>query len=194
MLRLPLELSRRNFKLVQRSFEREKEVLLKSIKDAANLAQAGADAGQTVARLDTMIGRLNALKRKMELMYEEEKKLGQQTRQRIEHLRDLYDIPSLADVKYDEWSRIRLNRLLVDYLLRMGYSESAKALAAEKGIADLVDLDVFIQCHKIENSLRNGGTADALAWCAEHKPLMKKTGVRAALDCSPTTLTMYREV
>ena len=114
----------------------------------------------------------------MEVLAEEEKVLRRQSLKRIEHLNELYTIPSLADVKYDEWSRVRLNRLLVDYLLRMGYTESAKALAVEKGIEDLVDLNVFEQCHRIEERLRSGSTAEGLAWCAEHKALIKKTGVR----------------
>lgn len=122
---------------------------------------------------------MQGLKRKMQSLHNEEKVLHQHSRRRIQHLQDLYEIPSLADVKYDEWSRVRLNRLLVDYLLRCGYGESARALAREKNIEDLVDLDVFVQCHKVEESLRRRSTTECLAWCFEHKPMMKK------LDVSP---------
>lgn len=135
-----------------------------------------------------MIGRMQGLKRKMETVHEEEKVLQEHSRKRIQHLKDLYDIPSLADVKYDEWSRIRLNRLLVDYLLRGGYAESARALAREKGIEALVDLEVFVQCHRIEESLRSGDTAQGLAWCVEHKPMMKKTSVRVRLSMAEDLL------
>ncbi len=124
-----------------------------------------------------MIERMQSLKRKMEDLHEEEKILHQNSRKRIQHLQDLYEIPSLADVKYDEWSKIRLNRLLVDYLLRSGYGESARALAREKGIEQLVDLDIFVQCHRIEESLRNRGTHECLKWYSDHKPMMKKMGV-----------------
>ena len=113
----------------------------------------------------------------MQVLQEEEKVLQEHSRKRVQHLKDLYEIPSLADVKYDEWSRIRLDRLLVDYLLRSGYAESARALAREKDIEALVDLDVFVRCHQIEESLRNGNAAEGLAWCQEHKPMMKKTSV-----------------
>ena len=128
-----------------------------------------------------MIERMQNLKRKMEGLHEEEKILHQNSRKRIQHLQDLYEIPSLVDVKYDEWSKIRLNRLLVDYLLRSGYGDSAKALAREKGIEELVDLDIFVQCHKIEESLRNRDTYECLKWFAEHKPMMKKMGVSNTL-------------
>lgn len=124
----------------------------------------------------------------METLHSEELALHQASRKRIQHLQDLYEIPSLADVKYDEWSRVRLNRLLVDYLLRCGYAESARALAREKGIEELVDLEVFVQCHRVEDSLRRRSTQECLAWCAEHRPMMKKLDVRAV----PKGLTTAR--
>lgn len=113
----------------------------------------------------------------METLHEEEQKIQMQSRKRIQHLDSLHDIPSLADVKYDQWSRVRLDRLLVDHMLRSGYSESAKQLAKEKGIADLVDLDVFVQCQRIAESLRRGETKDALHWCGENKAALKKSQV-----------------
>lgn len=113
----------------------------------------------------------------METLQDEEKKILTQSRKRIQHLEDLYKIPSLADVKYEEWSRIRLNRLLVDHMLRSGYSESARQLAAEKGIEDLVDLSVFVQCQRIAESLGRGETKEALTWCGENKMGLKKVQV-----------------
>jgi macrophage erythroblast attacher len=177
LLRLPHEIARKNFKTVQKNVEREKDVILSSLKSTANASLAGQDANASIASLDTMISRMQGLKRKMESLREEERVMHQHSRRRILHLQDLYEIPSLADVKYEEWSRVRLDRLLVDYLLRSGYGNSAMALAREKGIEELVDLDVFVQCHAIEESLRRRSTAECLAWCAEHRPLMKKSNV-----------------
>ena len=157
--------------------EREQGTVLSTLKTTANASLSGQGAIPTLASLGSMISRMQGLKRKLEGLHEEEKAIQRHSRQRIQHLQDLYEIPSLADVKYDEWSRVRLNRLLVDYLLRGGYGESARALAREKGIEDLVDLDVFVQCHQVEQSLRNRRTQECLAWCWEHKPMMKKTSV-----------------
>ena len=125
-----------------------------------------------------MVARLRSLQRRIELLQQEEALLARQATARVDHLQELYGIPSLADVKYEEWSKVRLDRLLVDYLLRMGYERSARALAREQGITDLVDLEVFAHCHQIADSLKRGSTAEALAWCAEHKALMKKSNVR----------------
>ena len=176
---------------MQRIYEHERVIIKKQLKEAAEAAnvthvdQTDDNFAEILEKktraslhsLDSMIARIQNLKRKMEATQEEEKIIEQQTRKRIQHLQDLYEIPSLADVKYDDWSRVRLDRLLVDYLLRKGYTESAKELAKEREIVDLVDLDVFVHCHKIEDGLRRGGTAECLAWCTDHKPMMKKTSV-----------------
>ncbi len=84
---------------------------------------------------------------------------------------------SLDDVRYEEWSRKRLDRLLVDYLLRCGYKESATALAKEKGIEDLVDVETFVQMSSIRESLQNGEVKEALAWCSENKKELRKMDV-----------------
>lgn len=92
---------------------------------------------------------------------------------------------SLDDVKYEEWSRTRLDRLLVDYLLRYGYKESASALAREKGIGELVDVETFVQMSRIRESLRSGRVTEALAWCIENKKDLKKMDVCFDLPLSP---------
>lgn len=120
---------------------------------------------------------MQSLKRKMESLQEEEKKVQDQSRKRIQHLETLHKIPSLADVKYDQWSRVRLDRLLVDHMLRSGHPESAQQLAHERGIEDLVDLDVFMQCQRILESLHKGETKEALQWCGENKAALKKSQV-----------------
>ena len=124
---------------------------------------------------------MKTLKRKIESLHEEEKVLHEASRRRLLHLQDLYEMESLADVKYDEWSRVRLNRLLVEYLVRQGYGDSARALAREKGIEALVDLEVFDRCEKVRGSLRGGNLEECLAWCAENRVIMKKIDVSGPL-------------
>ncbi|KAL2866318.1 FYV10 family protein [Aspergillus lucknowensis] len=176
LLKLPHELARRNLKSVQRIVEREKEYVLPALKEAANASMSNEQTpDQTLATLDAIIFRMQGLKRKMEHLHQEEKKIYNQSKRRIQHLEQLYQIPNLTDVKYDQWSRVRLDRLVVDHMLRSGYTESAQQLAREKDIENLVDLNVFIQCQRIAESLRHGETKDALQWCSENKPALKKS-------------------
>jgi macrophage erythroblast attacher len=184
LLRLPHELARRNFKTVQRAVEREKEYIIPAIKETAAASLSNTQTpDQTLAALDAMISRMQGLKRKMESLQEEEKKIHNQSRKRIQHLETLHKIPSLADVKYDQWSRVRLDRLLVDYMLRSGYSESAKQLAQDRGVEELVDLGVFTQCQRVVDSLRRGETKEALQWCGENKAALKKSQVSLNWFC-----------
>ena len=175
---MPLEQLRGNFKSAQRHVEREKEGVLSSLKAAANASLAGQSPDQSLASLDATIVRMKGLKRKLQSLQEEEERLFQQSRKRIQHLQDLHDIPDLEDVKFESWSKIRLNRLLADYLMRAGYQRSALAFAKSTGIEDLVDLKPFSQCMKIVESLRKRSTQDCLSWCSEHRSALKKTNVR----------------
>jgi macrophage erythroblast attacher len=127
-----------------------------------------------------MLARMRGLKRKLNACSEEETRLHQQSQSRIRHLAELYGMQSLDDVKYEEWSRTRLDRLLVDYLLRYGYKESATELAKEKNIQDLVDVETFVQMSRIRESLRNGRVTEALAWCNENKKELRKLEVGLA--------------
>lgn len=120
---------------------------------------------------------MKGLKRKLTACAEEENRIQKHSTARIKHLGELDKMQSLDDVKYETWSRTRLDRLLVDYLLRNGYKDSAMALAREKGIEELVDVDTFVQMTRIRESLREGRVSEALAWCAENKKELRRTGV-----------------
>jgi macrophage erythroblast attacher len=135
-----------------------------------------------------MLARVRGLKRKLNTCSEEENRLHQQSQSRIKHLGELYGMQSLDDVKYEEWSRTRLDRLLVDYLLRNGYKESAQALAKEKGIEDLVDVETFVQMSRIRESLQNGRVTEALAWCAENKKDLRRMEVSPCSDLAGSIL------
>lgn len=84
---------------------------------------------------------------------------------------------AFEDVKYEQWSRRRLDRLLVDYLMRQGYPDSAKALAEERGITDLVDIETFEQMNRIRRNLLDRSVKEALEWCAENKKELRKMDV-----------------
>jgi macrophage erythroblast attacher len=127
---------RKTFKASQKHYEREQTMVMNSIKDAAIAAttEGGVSFEDSLKSLDSIISRMQGYKRKVEALHEEEKVLHGHERKRIAHLQDLYRIPSLVDSAYERWSRVRLDRLLVDLLLRSGYGETAAKLAKEKGI------------------------------------------------------------
>jgi macrophage erythroblast attacher len=178
LLRLPYELLRKNFRSAHTAAERDREGVKKLLRETATLSVNGRASKEDVLRnLDTMITRMRGMKRKLNSYADEEARLLRQTGSRIRLLAELDDIHTVDDVKYEAWSRARLDRLLVDYLLRHGYSGSAQALASAKDIHDLVDIETFIQMSKIQSSLRHGSVTEALVWCSENKKELRKMDV-----------------
>lgn len=175
---MPYELSRRNFKNAQRVIEHSTTALTTTLAATTKAASSHPQsADPALESLDAMLARMQTLKRKLEGLHDEELRIHRSAKARLRHLQDLYDVHSLVDVRYDEWSRTRLSRLLVDYLLREGYSESAAHLAQSKGISELVDVDAFVACQRVERSLREDmSTTLALDWCKEHGKELKKGG------------------
>jgi macrophage erythroblast attacher len=155
-----------------------------TLKETVNASLSSSSPDEVLKNVDSMLARMRGLKRKLTACAEEETRLHQQSQSRIRHLGELYNMQSLDDVKYEEWSRTRLDRLLVDYLLRNGYKESAGALAREKGIEDLVDVETFVQMSRIRESLQNGRVTEALAWCNDNKKELRKMEVSISYLCS----------
>lgn len=178
---MPFELTRKNFAQARRHIEKTSADTLAALNAAATAATS-ATPDHTLASLDAMIAKAQTLKRKLEALHADEHMLHRHQRARINHLQDLHDIPNLADVKYHDWSKVRLDRMLVDYLLRQGYVQSASQLAKEKRIEDLVDVQAFIESSRIQHSLQNGRTQECLAWCSENKQTLKKINSNLELE------------
>ena len=170
-----------NFKIAQqhcdKTAKKVNELIGKGTKIYAEAGEgevAEADAA-LISHIDQALNSLYALQKKLTTLNESNHTLNKKTKARITHLAELHKIPSLADVKYEEWSRARLDRLLVDNMLRQGFFESAKQLAEEKGITNLVDIEVFEAVGRIEKSLKADKRVDlALAWCAENRSNLRK--------------------
>lgn len=183
LLRLPFELLRKNFKLAHLSVEKDSTAIRNTLKETANASLASTSSpGDVLKNLDGMISRMRGLKRKLAACAGEERRLQRHSLSRVKHLGELYTMQSLEDVRYERWSRTRLDRLMVDYLLRLGYQESARALAEEKGIEQLVDVETFVQMSKIRESLSAGKVNEALTWCAENKKELRRLDVSLTID------------
>ncbi|KAI0901741.1 protein FYV10 [Annulohypoxylon nitens] len=166
LLRLPVELLRKNFRSAHFEVEKDGAYLKNTLRETATGAVNGkAQQADVLKSLDAMIARARGTKRKLTAFADEEARLHRHEHARVEHLSALYSMYSVDDVKYEAWSRVRLDRLLVDYLLRHGFNESARALAQEKGVELLVDLETFDQMSRIRKCILNRSVTEALAWC-----------------------------
>lgn len=175
LLRLPYELMRKNFRSAHFTVEKESLAVKNLLKDTATKSLNGRASPDDVLRnIDSMLARVRGIKRKLSACADEEARLYRHLDARAAHLGELASMQTLDDVKYEQWSRRRLDRLLVDYLLRHGYNNSATALADERGMRDLVDVETFVQMSKIQESLRNRSVTEALSWCIDNKKELRK--------------------
>ena len=71
-----------------------------------------------------------------------------------------------------------LELMLADHVLRAGHLDTARLAAAEGGLEDLVDLDIFGQARGVAAALRSGSCREALDWCAEHAARLRRGGSR----------------
>ncbi|KAM0255751.1 hypothetical protein ACHAQJ_005421 [Trichoderma viride] len=175
LLRLPHELLRKNFRAAHFAIEKDTSWLKTLLRESATGVLSGRASQQDALKnLDAMISRMRGVKRKLGAYAEEEGRLHGQTAARIQHLDELYTMRSVDDVKYEAWSRKRLDRLLADYLLRHGYNHSARELATEKNMENLVDVETFVGMSRIREALLNGSVTEALGWCTENKKELRK--------------------
>ncbi|XP_051121791.1 protein MAEA homolog isoform X2 [Andrographis paniculata] len=165
-LRVPFEQYKKTIRANHRAFEKEISTVISGISDAADADLSRDDA---LHQLNSLVSRLQGLKRKLEEGSLTEHLQAQRCRTRLEHLESA-DVDNVSD-----WNAVRLKRILVDYMLRTSCYETAEKLAETYNIQDLVDIDVFYEAAKVIDALKKKEVAPALAWCAENKSRLKKS-------------------
>ncbi|VDO16646.1 unnamed protein product [Haemonchus placei] len=87
---------------------------------------------------------------------------------------DLSSEKTLRDLEIWRRDRQQVARLICLQMLRCGHIESAKALAEEMNVTNMVDLDVFSKVQRVINALLNKDTAPCLEWIAEHRSKLRR--------------------
>lgn len=181
-LKVPYEILNKKFRIAQKTLDRE----LSHIQTAASeleteLAQAGTTAGSISRLLGGVVEKLQVLKRKAEESINEELAAGYECKRRLDHLKakivnenDETIDPELRLAASNQYKKIRLDRMLVEHFLRLGYYETAEMLANRSGIRDLTNLDIFRTSREVELDLSNRNTAKCILWCNDNKSKLKK--------------------
>ncbi|EKM76774.1 hypothetical protein AGABI1DRAFT_62820 [Agaricus bisporus var. burnettii JB137-S8] len=175
-VRVPYENYRRIFRTSQRNVEKDFGPLQNASNDLVNRARAGTlNDEEALKSIDSMIGRVESLKRKLSDLNEN---AGKPTldvmRERLNHLATIESIQSTAEPEFSRWADTRLDRWLVDWTLRNGKERTAKRIARDKDIETLVDIDLFSDIKRIEDALARHSCTEALAWCSENKSALRK--------------------
>lgn len=158
------------------------------MKELIKKDKSNSEAEQTLEKLSK---RMQAVKNRLDELQEEQKYFLEITKERIQHLEEM---PTSSSDKAQKrrWNKIRLDRIIIDYMLREGFYESAEKLARTSNIESLVDIRIFVESRKVIEGLEQGDCTKALEWCSENKSKLKK--IKSSLEFNLRVQEFLEEV
>ncbi|XP_067935806.1 E3 ubiquitin-protein transferase MAEA-like [Watersipora subatra] len=178
-LKVPYESLNRKFRNAQKNIDREiSHVNAAATKIGASLVD-DSSAESVSELLCSMVAKLKVLKRKAAEAMEDETEAAKVCRRRLSHLQN-YE--NLSESEQALWRKKRLDRMLVEYCLRLGYYDTALKLATHSDIKELTNVDIFMHSKTIEKALLSHQTGPCLTWCHENKTKLRKS--RSTLELS----------
>lgn len=174
---MPYEILNKKFRIAQKALDRG----LSQIQTFESELEKGLDENVPAADITRLLGgvveKLQVLKRKADESISDELSAGLECKRRLEHLRQQVTLPSTCEVQLvaaNRWKKIRLDRMIVEHFLRLGYYESAERLAMRSNIRDLTNLDIFQTSREVEEDLKKRQTIKCMAWCLDNKSKLRK--------------------
>jgi len=150
----------------------------RTLSGISNVAQEpGLNQDRATAHLGQIVEKLTHLKRKLDDVSMTEGDGAERCQARLKYLENLKEPQEESVV---QWNSGRMDRLLVDYFLRRGYSETAKIMTESSNIQELVDAQIFKDAYKIIAGLKNRDCTGALVWCVDNRGKLKK--IRSRLE------------
>ncbi|KAJ1936227.1 GID complex subunit containing RING finger motif [Linderina macrospora] len=173
-MKVPLEQLKRAVRHSQKQAERETKDMGSTVSSLIK-RPASVEAGEIDGALDGMIDRLKTLKRKLEGAKQEEALLIQRSKQRATQLNELGTFTSSAQPEFERWCRARLDRVLIDYMLRSGHTVTAQRLIESNGLDYFADSSLFALVMQIERDLKEQHVCQStLQWCADNRSALRK--------------------
>ncbi|KAJ2798915.1 GID complex subunit containing RING finger motif [Coemansia helicoidea] len=175
-MKAPVEQLKRAVRQSQKQAEREAAQVSAALDGMAGSSSSSELGPEEMDKaLGGLIDRLKTLKRKLEEAQHEEAQLIQRSKQRATDLSELDRFESAAQPEFQRWCRARLDRVLVDYMLRNGNVETAQRLAANSKLEHFADTSLFALVMATERELREEHSCrGALQWCAENRSALTK--------------------
>ncbi|XP_060004915.1 E3 ubiquitin-protein transferase MAEA isoform X2 [Lagenorhynchus albirostris] len=169
--KVPYETLNKRFRAAQKNIDRETSHVTMVVAELEKTLSSCPAVDSVVSLLDGVVEKLSVLKRKAVESIQAEGESAKLCKRRIEHLKEhSSDQPAAASV----WKRKRMDRMMVEHLLRCGYYNTAVKLARQSGIEDLVNIEMFLTAKEVEESLERRETATCLAWCHDNKSRLRK--------------------
>lgn len=145
---------------------RERKYAIDELKETLRHVKATtlrpASPEVAVHDLQECLRQVQRVKRKLDSVSSAERDEAERCSARLEHLQQLGRPMREEQIN---WNRRRIDRILVDYMLRRGYVRTAEQLVQKDGIADLTDIHVFQGAQRMLAALDAHSCSEALKWC-----------------------------
>eukprot|EP00099_Drosophila_melanogaster_P028867 NP_733044.1 uncharacterized protein Dmel_CG31357 [Drosophila melanogaster] len=179
-LKVPYEMLNKRFRSAQKIIDREVDQVINVSRqvEKALEAEEGPILAEVTKLVDNVAQKLQVLKRKAEESINDELSVTQICKRKLDHLKGITPPSSVTGDLWqgsvDQWKRIRLDRLVIEHLLRMGYYETAEELAAKSDVRHLTNLDIFQTSREVEDDLASHSTTKCVLWCIDNKSKLRK--------------------
>ncbi|CAJ0575239.1 unnamed protein product, partial [Mesorhabditis spiculigera] len=173
--KIPYEVLNKQFREAQKSMARQQA----RIKDVTKVLDDKIEGGQAIPvdevkpALVELKNRIDAMQTLMHRSLAEQQETVHDMQQRAHYLSTGVD-SSLNEHEQWTWEKERIDRLVLQHLLRSGQLETAKALAEKTGLSKICDLRMFEQAYVVEKALRSGDTGPCLEWIHEHRSRLRR--------------------
>ena len=152
-LKVPYEILNKKFRMAQKSLDREVSHVTTSIGEVEKIVgseegQSATDRAALSQKLDNIKEQLLQMKSKGSDIITEEIDVSDTIKRRCQHLKKGCDEFG-EKVEMKIWRKTRLDRMMVEYLLRQGYYHSATQLAENSGVEHLSNTEVSSNLGKI---------------------------------------------
>ena len=190
-VKVPYEILNKTYRNSQKDIDRDIAQLNSLLQKSSSLFDPsipGNHKEQALQALNDISAKLEQLNRTVVESVETQQNSLQHCRERTEHLQKFaaaYEAQSNAhkrskaesfenENELREFEKARVNRMLVDHLLRTGQFDAAVSLSEEAGVSKLVDIELFYETREIERELRDHNPEPCLAWCQSNRSKLKK--------------------
>lgn len=174
-LKVPYELLNKKFRSAQKTLDREISHVQASVTQVEDYIKSCSENGDLTgipALLDALDERLEQLGEKSGEAVTEELAAAESCKRRIDHLK--VGSQSGTSATETQWKKTRVDRMLVEHFLRVGYYDTAVSLSRHFHIEDLTNISLFLVAKEVEEALVQRDMSKCLAWCHDNKSKLRK--------------------
>uniref|UniRef100_A0A3B3BXJ9 E3 ubiquitin-protein transferase MAEA n=1 Tax=Oryzias melastigma TaxID=30732 RepID=A0A3B3BXJ9_ORYME len=162
-LKVPYETLNKRFRAAQKNIDREASHVTMVVAELEKTLSSFPAVDSVVSLLDGVVEKLSALKRKAAESIQAEDESAKLCKRRIEHLKEHSgDQPASVNL----WKKKRMDRMMVEHLLRCGYYNTAVKLAKQSGIESCLEFSLRIQ--EFIELIRQNKRMDAVRHARKH--------------------------